>query len=215
MDCWRYGSYSAGVDVLTNHDLIESLATRIERAYLLRRPNWRPVRSNVRVWSTTAHMLFKAQMEDPSLPLDPELFVAVQPLEWPYLEPALVFPQPEAIQHYRHLVKKLIRDLATELRGEVSRAERRIKRGVALERVLSPENASLSALGCFIVACRARRPDLVQRFLPGAQMQHQACPLYRQASHGLLPGESYPDDASTFPVASSTQTREGTVTLLN
>ena len=55
----------------------------------------------------------------------------------------------------------------------------------------------LSALGCFIVACRARRSDIAKRFHSAALIQHGSCPLYRQASRRLLPADSYPGGEPT------------------
>jgi hypothetical protein len=200
---------------LTNHDLIESLAARIERAYALRMRDRHDGRATSKVWSAAAHMLFKAHINQPSLPIDPELFVVVQPLDGPCVEPWLVLLQPEAIQRYRDAVSQLIRDLAAELRAEVARGERRIRRGAAPEQVLSVAIPSLSPLSCFIVASRARRPDLVERFLEGAQRQDRGCPLYRLASRGLLPAKSYPEAPSSAALVASLEPREGSVSLLN
>ena len=73
--------------MLVDHDLIEVLAMRIENAYRLRRRDWDAGCSTSRVWSAAALRLVNAQREAPWLPLDPELFVAAQPLNQPFVNP--------------------------------------------------------------------------------------------------------------------------------
>lgn len=136
--------------------------------------------------------LVKVQQQAPWLPLDPELFVAAQPLNRPFLNPWCALTQLHAVRRYRERVRQIVCTLAAELKGEVVRAERRIRRGDALEEILAQGGPSLSPLGGFIVACRADRWDLARRLLPGAVSQHRACPLYRHASRRLLPPDSYP-----------------------
>ena len=182
--------------MLHKQDLIEKLTLRIERAYLLRRRDWNSGCSTARVWSSAAVVLLKIQQDNPWLPLDPELFVAVQPTDGPIADPWGALAQAVSGRRYRDRVRGIVRGLAAELGGEVVRAERRIRRGDAPDTVLSPEGPSLSPLGCFIIACRASRSDLAKRFLPRALIQHGSCPLYRQASRRLLPPESYPQGAS-------------------
>jgi hypothetical protein len=180
------------VDVRTTQELVESLGARIERAYRLRRGGWNAGCSTARVWSAAALTLLKCQREHPALPLDPELYVASQPLEGPFPDPWEELTQPASVRRYRVRVWRIVRVLQAELRGEVGRAERQVRRGKTLEKVLSPDSPSLSPLGCYIVARRAGRADLAKRFRAEAHVQHLSCPLYRQASAGLLAPELYP-----------------------
>jgi hypothetical protein len=182
----------AEVNVLVDHNLLDALAVRIENAYRLRRRDWNAGCSTGRVWSAAALRLVEVQQEVPWLPLDPELFVAAQPLKQPFVNPWCALTEVRAARRYRKRVQQIVAGLAAELRSEVARAERRIKQGESIDHVLAPGGLSLSPLGGFIVACRAERWDIARQLLPSAVSQHNACPLYRQASRRLLPPESYP-----------------------
>lgn len=176
--------------------LIEALAVRIENAYRLRRADWNAGCSTGRVWSAAALRLVQVQREVPWLPLDPELFVAAQPMHQPLTDPWCALTQHGAAQRYRKRVRQIVSRLAAELRAEVLRAERRVARGETLETIVAPGQASLSPLGGFIVAGRAERWDLARQLLTGAVSQHRACPLYRHASRRLIPPASYPGGTS-------------------
>src|SRR5512135_1406754 len=94
---------------------------------------------------------------------------------------------------YRSRIRQIVRELEGELRNEVLRAEGRIRRGEAVDRILLRRSQSLSPLGCFIVARRAGRTDLADHFRAEAIGQHRSCPLYRQATIlRLLPPGDYP-----------------------
>jgi hypothetical protein len=106
--------------------------------------------------------------------------------------------QPSAASRYRECVRQLVRGLRDELRGEVRRASRQIRTGADLRQVLLADPARLSPLGRFILAHRLGRSDLAEEFRAAAAEQHQSCPLYQQASRGLLPSEQYPASAADF-----------------
>jgi hypothetical protein len=183
------------VTVLATQATLDGLAERIERAYRLRRSGWYRGCSTARVWSTAAAILVQLHQDDPTLPLDPELYVAVQPVSTPgtgFDDPWVGLTQEAASRRYRRRVREMIRDLRAELRAEVRFAERRISRGEAIAKVLLSPHQRLSPLGCYIVAIRAERRDLGERFQPDAMAQHRSCPLYRAASRQLLPPELYP-----------------------
>jgi hypothetical protein len=180
------------VTVHVTQDLIVALAERIERAYRLRRPGWHGGCSTPRVWSVAAAVLLQVHESDPSVPPDPELFVASQPLRSPYSDPWVDLTRPESARYYRRRVRAIVRALRNELAGEVRHAEERIGAGQAIGQVLGAKNRKLSALGKFIVAHRAGRRVLAERFANEALEQHQACPLYRQACRELLPQGAYP-----------------------
>jgi hypothetical protein len=180
------------VTVLVTQETIESLAERIERAYRLRRSCWYRGCSSSRVWSTAASLLVQLHQDEPTIPLDPELFVAVQPDDTAFNDPWNELIQPVAVRRYRDRLRGIIRRLRAELRGEVRSAERRICRGDAIDTVFVSRGSRISPLGCYIVAVRAGCDDLAERFRVEAVKQHRSCPLYRQASLALLPVERYP-----------------------
>jgi hypothetical protein len=180
------------VTVLATQATIEILAQRIEQAYRRRKSRWYRDCSTSRVWTTAAAILAQLHQDDPAMPLDPELYVAVQPANTLFHDPWVELTQPSAAWHYRNRVRKMIRGLRDELRSEVRSAEGRVRRGEAIDEVLLNGNKRLSPLGCFIVAHRAGRDELANRFRRGAVQQHQSCPLYRPASLPLLSPELYP-----------------------
>jgi hypothetical protein len=144
------------------------------------------------VWSTAAAILVQLHEDDSSLPIDPELYVAIQPAGAAFDDPWVALTQPLAAKRYRTRVRAMIRVLRTELRAEVRFAERRIKAGEAIETVLTTPSKRLSPLGCYIVAHRAGCTELGEQFRLGAVEQHWSCPLYRAASVPLIPRDCYP-----------------------
>jgi hypothetical protein len=171
---------------------IEEVADRIARAYLRRRPEWRGVGVPARVWADAAAALIELHRSDPAMPLDPELYVAAQPPAVPLADPWVELTRAASARRYRCRVRQIVRSLRRELRDELRRAEQRLDRGADLEAILFGHDRSLSALGRYIVAHRAHRPDLAERLRAAAQEQHRACPLYRSACRGLLAPGSYP-----------------------
>jgi hypothetical protein len=186
------------VTVLATQTMIDTLSVRIERAYRLRRSSWHRGSMTSKVWSIAASALVQLHQEDPSIPVDPELYVAVQPVGRAFDDPWIVLVQPEAARRYRRRVREMIRGLRTELRGEIRAAERRIGLGEPLRSVLETPGGRMSALGCFIVAMRSGSERLADPFRPEAVAQHRSCPLYRQASLPLLPAEDYPVPERSF-----------------
>jgi hypothetical protein len=177
---------------VVSQDSTEQLAERIEQAYRRRHPHWRLGCPNPRVWSAAALALLHAHQSDPKLPLDPELFVATQPLASPLSNPWEDLTQAMAAVRYRHQVHRIIRKLRRELRTEIQWAEDRLRQGATLETILRSRKRFLSPLGRYIIAFRAQRPDLMELFREPAQDQHWACPLYRHACRPLLPCQAYP-----------------------
>lgn len=173
--------------------LKDSLVRRLEQAYRLRHPDWRDSCRSDRVWSVAANILIEVNVQDPSIPVDPELYVAAQPLSTHWADPWAELACPAAARRFRRQVRQMILTLRNEIRREVRRAEAKMRHGIGVESVLLPSNHSLTALGCFIVAHRAGRADLAWQFSGLVEEQHQACPLYRQAARGLLPHQLYPE----------------------
>jgi hypothetical protein len=178
--------------VLPTQKTIDLLADRIERAFTIRHTPWYRGCSTPRLWSAAATRLWQAHREDRRIPLDPELFVASQPLTESFVDPWLVLAHRDAGRRYKKQVRSIIRQLRAELRREISRAENQVREGKQLSTVLRASDPHLSPLGRFITAHRALRPDLAERFRSGAIEQHQCCPLYRAASRDFLAAEIYP-----------------------
>jgi hypothetical protein len=177
--------------VIPSQKILDDLAGRLERAYGLRGPNWRHGCSTGRVWFAAALRLWETHYQD-RVPLDPELYVASQPIGEDFADPWTELAEPAAGRRYGCRVRRIVAQLGAELRREVRRAERRIRRGRGIEAVLSAHNSGLSPLGCFIVAQRAGRVDLADCFVAAAALQNRSCPLYQSASLALLPADLYP-----------------------
>jgi hypothetical protein len=182
-------------DVLPTHEVLDQLAYRIEQAYGLRRPRWLRGCSTSRVWYTASLRLWEAHASDPGrIPMDPELFVASQPISTPFSDPWTELAHHESARRYRSSIRQIIRQLKAELKREIVAAERSIRQGQEIASYLSHVTRGLSSLGAYIVARRAGRDDLAERFATGAVAQHRSCPLYRPASLAFIPAEFYPDE---------------------
>jgi hypothetical protein len=179
------------VTLLPTQEKIAVLAARIGQAYTLRYPEWTPARTSVGVWETAASGLLMLHRRVPTIPIDPELFVAVQPLrEW--ADPWADVAQGSALRRYRRYVSRIVKQLRAEIEAEVRRAERRVRRGEVLGSVVTDSKGQLSALGRYVLAHRAGRDDLAERFRPEAERQHRSCPFYQQACSRLLSRKDYP-----------------------
>ena len=144
--------------------LIEELSSRIQQAYRLRHPDWRGGCSTERVWSAAAGRLWAAHAADPvRVPLDAELFVASQPIAVPFADPWSELAQPGSTRRYRSTLRRIVRRLRGELKREIARAERLIKRGRDVREVLAA-GRRISPLGCFIIAIRAGDRELANSF---------------------------------------------------
>jgi hypothetical protein len=117
------------------------------------------------------------------------LFVSSQPITVPLADPWSELAQPEAGVRYRGKVREVIKLLTSELNREVRRAERSIREGGGIRSVVSLDNPRLSPLGCYVVAQRARRPDLAALVQPAAALQQRSCPLYKTVSLAFIPAE--------------------------
>jgi hypothetical protein len=179
-------------EVLPTQEVIDDLAGRIERAYALRRAEWRRGCSTRRVWAAAALCLWQAHTEDPTVPLDSELFVASQPITESLGDPWVALTQPEAGRRYRSQVRRIVQRLRDELSREVQLAERQMREDAPTILASLSNNRRLSPLGCYIAAHRIGRADIADRFARPAAEQHHACPLYKAASLSLLPLDLYP-----------------------
>jgi hypothetical protein len=179
-------------NVLPTQETIDRLADRIERAFRLRRCNWVRGCSTPRIWSAAATVLWQVHNNNPEIPLDPELYVASQPIAAPFGDPWTSLARAEAGQRYRQNVRRIIRRLHSELSREVRRAEEQLRKGRELSVLIRRPGPRISPLGLYITAHRAGRADLAQRLRLAAIEQHNCCPLYRPASLALIPAALYP-----------------------
>lgn len=171
---------------------IDGLSSRIEIAYGLRRPEWRRGCSTPRVWQEAAYHLWRVHRDDPErIPLDPEFYVATQPVSSAFSDPWSELAGSAAARRYRNQVHRLVRCLRQELKGEVKAAERLLEESSDDPGRLA-NDPRLSPLGCYIAALRRGRPEIAARFARGAFGQHESCPLYRVAALGMIPGDLYP-----------------------
>jgi hypothetical protein len=172
--------------------MIDRLADRIERAFTLRRSQWYRGCSTSRVWSAAALTLWQIHERNPQLPLDPEFFVASQPVFDLFADPWKTLAHADAGLRYQRNIRRITRQLRGELKREIRRAEVLIQDGRGLTRLLRTRDSRFSPLGLYITAHRAGRPDLAETLRHGVLAQHRSCPLYRPATIGLLPLELYP-----------------------
>ncbi len=111
--------------MIPHQELIDDLACRIETAFRLRCPRWWGGCSTARVWDQAALYLWQAHAQDPGrVPLDAGLYVAAQNISRRFANPWFDLAQPEAIERYRSQVNQIVRQLRTELKKEIGRAER-------------------------------------------------------------------------------------------
>jgi len=188
---------------IPTQDAIGQLAARIERAYRRRYPHWNPLGMTPGAWETTAARLLAAVEGDVSIPVDPELFIAAQPRVVDPHNPWTELAQERSLRRYLKVVRRIVGQLREELREEVRRAEKKLDRGVSLDRLLDSSTSKISPLTRYILAHRAGRQDLWTRLRAAAESQHRSCPLYQQAARALLPEASYPTpDESRFETTS-------------
>jgi len=181
---------------------IDHLAGRIEQAYARRGARWNAACSTPRVWTSAAKALWQCGIDDPEFPVDPELYVAAQGIDPDSSDPWADLASPLAVERYRRRIRAIIRQLRSELLREIRLAERSIRRGRPTSDVLASRNPGLSPLGRYIVARRALRADLADRWSREALDQHRSCPLYRKACLNFLPLDEYPSETEgrTAPV---------------
>ena len=131
-DCHK--AFAIEVTVLTTQASLDGLAERIERAYRRRHSGWFRGCSTERVWSAAAAILVQLHQEDPTLPLDPELYVAVQPIAAPgaaFDDPWVGLTQAAAARRYRKRVREMVRGLLRRAacRDSLCRGSDRSRRG--------------------------------------------------------------------------------------
>ena len=181
---------------MTNSQTVESiLSSRIASAYQRLWPRVGCEFSIAKASMAAVATLLKAHLDDEELPLDPELFVRSQAKRSRGFSPWFDLVSPAALRAYRGQVRKIVASLHNELLWEMDRAESRIADGASVSKVLIEADCKFTGLARYILAQRFHRYALSGRFLHEAAAQHRACPLYRQATVGLLAPELYPDES--------------------
>lgn len=178
--------------MLATQSQIDRLAERIEWVYRLRRPDWRGQATSRRLWAVAAASLCQAHEADPSVPIDPELFVASQPVLSVPCDPWLEITGHEAADRYASRVRSIIRSLRHEIRQELRRVESAIEKGGDPSDVILMNARRISPMGCYLAAHRAGLPKLARRFEADAAAQHESCPLYLEACRRLIGQADYP-----------------------
>lgn len=173
---------------------IDRLAARIELAYRRHHPLETTLGDGADVWIEAARSLMELHRLDPSLPADPELFVATLTRRGRKADPARDLNRVDALARYRRRVRRIVRHLRSEVLTELRWVEARLTLGRPLDGILAEGSPHLSPLGRYIAARRHGRADLACLLQSAARRQHLACPLYQQACRGLLPRGGYPVD---------------------
>lgn len=187
--------------MLASQKELDRLAKRIQLAYRLRGASWTEGRSTSRVWSAAALVLWRAHLNDGRVPLDPELFVAAQPMESAVVDPWTDLASEEAGAAYTRQVLRIIQMLRAELKRELQLAGKLVKTGRSPSDVLLAPNPRLSPLGRYLFARRTGRDDLARRLETEALAQHRVCPLYRPASLAFVAADEYPVDSAPTRIA--------------
>ena len=176
---------------MPSQEVIADLADRIEIAYSRRNPDWRAFRAAKGVWEAAATGLLLHQQNDPSIPIDPEFFVAIQPLQT-WSDPWAELTQKSALARYGREIRRIVVLLRSEINDEVRRVEKKVRLGASVTTVLAKSGGTLSPLGRYVIARRAGLDGLAERLRPSAERQHRSCPLYQQACRSLIPDDLYP-----------------------
>lgn len=171
---------------------VERIAERIERAYRRRHVERYRGGEHSGVWGVVANTLVDLHRADPSLPLDPELFVAAQRRNTLWADPWQDLAAASSVRRYRRTVRKIVRQLREEIRGELRHATALKRRKGSLETIVCSRSTALSPLGRYILAHREGRPDLAEQVRSDACDQHWSCPLYRRACAAWIPPGAYP-----------------------
>ena len=182
--------------VLPTQEIIAGLAERIEQAYGLRYPKANEWGISPGAFEAAAAGLTLLHRNRPMIPVDPELFVAVQPVRT-WSDPWTELTSEESYRRYRRHVRRIVTRLRTELRNEIRWGERRVRRGSTVVETLNASDGRVSALGRYVIARRAGLDELAERLRPQAERQHRSCPLYQHACRSFLPDDAYPQPRAT------------------
>ncbi len=176
----------------TQHHL-DQLAGRIAQAYHRKHPLWVEIGLTPGVWNSAAIRLNEVAIYHPGLPIDPELFVAVQDYRTFRRDPWCELTQEGSAKVYRATVRKIIKRLRTELATELRRSKRHLAAGRTLDDIMTSTKSRVSPIAKLVLCHDQDRTDLVEAIRPSAEAQHVACPLYRFACKNLMPRSVYPE----------------------
>ena len=193
---------------MTSQIKLDQLADRIEKAYRLRHPNWQSTGLTPGVWSTAAARLNATSRGLRSVPIDPELFVAVQNYKSFRRDPWTELAQENSANLYRQAVRRLINQLKAELREELRWSIRFMGSGGSLDNLLTTPRSKASPLTALCMFIQHNRFDLVGQVKAAAEQQHQACPLYRFACKQTIPASLYPNPNGEVLVACGAHSQE-------
>jgi hypothetical protein len=112
------------VTVICSQDAIRQLAVRIEHAYSRKYPKWLPIGLTPGVWESASARLLEASNRGANIPIDPELFVAVQARNRLAPDPWAELTQQRSLNQYIKALRRIIGQLRRELKGEVRRSRR-------------------------------------------------------------------------------------------
>ncbi len=178
--------------MIPSQDAIVQVADRIERAYCRKHPDFSPIGLTPGVWAAAASRLFEAGEADRDMPVDPEMFVAIQQGARLRLDPWMELTQPRARKNYVKAVRRVVARLRGELRTEIRLGELLAIRGESLDRIVMAAESRISPLSRYMLAHRAGRLDLAMLARSAARKQDRSCPLYRLAARPFLPPHLYP-----------------------
>lgn len=178
--------------MLTTQTSLDQLADRIEQAYRRRHPQWFAIGLTPGVWTAAAARLVEVEEVGSGLPVDPELFVAVQSYKSFRRDPWGELTQEQAAKVYRAAIRKIVRQLRAELKAELRWSRRHLEMGQSLDQIFGQARSRVSPIAKLVLCQEWDRDDLAEAVRPAAEAQHQACPLYRIACEDLMATSAYP-----------------------
>lgn len=140
-------------------------------------------------WIRSAVALVGANMSDPQIPVDPELYIASQ---FGIGEFSMPLDVDEAVERYKSSVLRTICKLREELTEELKWLTSASRRGLSVERLIRTHSRRITPLSLYIHAQRMNREDLADGLISQVLEQHEHCPLYRAASTQWLEEGRYP-----------------------
>ena len=165
----------------------DQLAGRIEAAYRRRHSKWVGTGLTPGVWTAAAGRLSGITAVSPNLPIDPELYVAVQNYKPFRRDPWRELTQEESARRYRSSVRKIVKQLKAELAGELDWSNQLLNTGRSIDDVITVAKSRVSAITKLALCVRHNREDLAAIVRPDAEAQQLACPLYLFACRNLMP----------------------------
>lgn len=171
--------------VITTQNSLDQLAVRLQRAYERRHPHWLSTGLTPGVWTAAASRLLDVGVNQPKLPIDPELFVAVQDYKTFRRDPWRELTQAGSSHVYRQSILQIVKQLKVELRKELRWARRYLEKEGSLDQMLACPRPKVSPLVKLLLCHQQNRPELAVLVRTAAEAQQKACPLYDLACNHL------------------------------